>query len=70
MARRVCRAVCDWRGGVHWIARSESAREQLAVGRPGSGASGGDRCHSDANDDLESEDAVAGMEIGKCAGCR
>jgi Aspartate oxidase len=59
--------VCDWGGGVYWTARSKSARQQLAVGRPGSGASGRDCRRSDAID-FETKDAVAGMEIGKCAG--
>ena len=33
------RALCDWGGRVYWIARSKSARQQLAVGRSGGGAS-------------------------------
>src|ERR1700730_9871485 len=62
-------AVCDWGGRVYWLARSKSARQQLAIGRAGSGASGRDRRRSDPID-FETKGPVAGMEIGKCAGRR
>ena len=62
-------AVCDWGGRVYWIARSKSAREQLAIGRPGSDASGRNHSRSDAIG-FETKDSVTGMEIGKCAGRR
>ena len=61
------RAVCHWGGRVYWTARSKSARQQLAIGRAGSGASGRDRRRSTAID-FETEDPIAGMEIGKCTG--
>src|SRR5205823_2742659 len=59
-------AVCDWGGRVYWIARSKSAREQLATRRPGSDASGRSRSRSDPIG-FETKDSAAGMEIRKCA---
>ena len=64
------RALCDWRGRVHWVARRESTREQLAVGRFGGGASRGGRGRCEQRPRFKTRNSVAGMEIGKRAGRR